>query len=73
MTLDLSFDDLKQIALHGRVLKNGVTLVVGRPMIPDVKTDASGRSGEVRFTVDETQLRPRRPWLVKPLQSPWSI
>lgn len=69
MTLDLNFEDLKQIALHGRVVKNGVTLTVGRPLIPDVKTDATGKSGEVRFTVDETQLRPRGPWLVKPFQA----
>ena len=58
MTLDLSFEDLKRIALDGRVVKNGITLIVGRPLIPDVKTDASGKLGEVRFTVDNTQVRP---------------
>lgn len=42
MTLDLNFQDLKQIALHGRIVKEGITLVVGRPLIPDVKTDATG-------------------------------
>jgi len=66
MILDLTFQDLKQIALAGRVEKNGVTLVIGRPLIPDVKTDASGNRGEVRFTVDESDLRPRGPQLVKP-------
>jgi hypothetical protein len=69
MTLDLSFQDLKQIAFHGRVVKNGITLTMGRPLIPDVKTDAAGDLGEVRFTVDETQFRPRGPWLVKPVQA----
>jgi hypothetical protein len=46
MTLDLNFQDLKQIALHGRIVKEGITLVVGRPLIPDVKTDATGTLGE---------------------------
>ena len=68
MTLDLNFQDLKQIALHGRVVKNGITLIVGRPLIPDVKTDETGNAGEVRFTVDETERRPRGPWLMKPAQ-----
>jgi hypothetical protein len=68
MTLDLNFQDLKQIALHGRVVKNGITLIVGRPLIPDVKTDETGDAGEVRFTVDETERRPRGPWLMKPSQ-----
>jgi len=40
--LNLTFQDLKQIALAGRVEKNGITLVVGRPLIPDLKTDARG-------------------------------
>jgi hypothetical protein len=31
---------------------NGITLVVGRPLVPDVKTDAIGTLSEVRFTVD---------------------
>ncbi len=66
MILDLTFQDLKQIALAGRVEKNGITLVVGRPLIPDLKTDATGTRGEVRFTVDESDLRPRGPQLVKP-------
>ena len=65
MTLDLNFQDLKQIALTGRVVKSGITLVVGRPLIPDLKTDDTGTRGEVRFTVDETDLRPRVPHLVK--------
>ncbi len=65
MTLDLNFQDLKQIALYGRIVKEGITLVVGRPLIPDVKTDATGTSGEVRFTVDATQFRPHGPWLIK--------
>ena len=42
-------------------------LVVGRPLIPDLKTDATGTRGEVRFTVDESDLRPRGPQLVKPV------
>lgn len=67
MTLDLNFQDLKQIALHGRIVKEGITLVVGRPLIPDVKTDATGTLGEVRFTVDATQFRPRGPCLTKSL------
>lgn len=66
MTLNLSFEDLKRIALDGRVVKNGITLIVGRPLIPDVKTDASGKLGEVRFTVDDTQFLPRALWLIKP-------
>jgi hypothetical protein len=32
---------------------------VGWPLIPNVKTDASGDLGDVRFTVDETLQRPR--------------
>ncbi len=67
MILDLTSQDLKQIALAGRVEKSGITLVVGRPLIPDLKTGASGTRGEVRFTVDESDLRPRGPQLVKPV------
>jgi len=48
------------------VEKNGITLVVGRPLIPDLRTDATGTRGEVRFTVDESELRSRGPQLVKP-------
>ena len=55
-TIHLNFEDLKQIALTGRIEKGGVKLVVGRPLIPDISTDASGMSGEVRFTVDEREL-----------------
>ena len=64
MILDVTFQDLKQIALAGRVEKDGTTLVVGRPLIPDLKSDATGTRGEVRFTVDESDLRPRGPRLV---------
>ena len=67
MILDLTFKDLKQIALAGKVEKNGITLVVGHPLIPDLKTDATGTRGEVRFTVDESDLHPRGPQLVKPV------
>ena len=67
MILDLTFQDLKQIALAGRVEKNGITIVVGRPLIPDLKTDATGTRGEVRFTVDESDQRPSGPQLVKPV------
>jgi len=67
MILDLTFQDLKQIALAGRVEKNGITLVVGQPLIPDLKTDATGTRGEVPFTVDESDVRPRGPQLVKPV------
>ena len=56
MILDLTFQDLKKIALSGRVEKNGITLVIGRPLIPDLRTDATGTRGEVRFTVDESDL-----------------
>ncbi|ADW71576.1 hypothetical protein [Granulicella tundricola] len=66
MTLNLSFEDLKRIALDGRVVKNGITLIVGRPLIPDVKTDTSGKLGEVRFTVDDRQVQPHGRRLVKP-------
>ena len=39
MILDLTFQELKEIALAGRVEKNGITMVVGRPLIPDLKTE----------------------------------
>lgn len=61
LILDLTFQDLKQIAPTGKAENNGITLVVGRPLIPDVMTDASGIRGEVRFTVDESDLRPCGP------------
>jgi len=40
--LNLTFQDFKQIAPAGRVEKNGITLVAGRPLIPDLRTDATG-------------------------------
>ena len=61
MTLDLNVQDLKQISLHGRMVKDGITIVVWRPLIPNVRTDITGNLGEVRFTVNKTQFRPRRP------------
>ncbi len=57
MVLDLNFQDLKQIALTGRVVKNGVTLVVGRPLIPDVKTDDTGTRGEVGVLIPNAKNR----------------
>ncbi len=67
MILDLTFQDLKQMTLAGRVEMNGITLVAGRPLIPDLKTDATGIRGEMRVTVDESDLRLCGPQLVQPL------
>ena len=40
--------------LNGEVEKDGTTLSVSRPILPDVSVSADGRRGFVRFTLDES-------------------
>jgi hypothetical protein len=65
MDISLTFSDLAKLAANGKVEKDGNTLSVSRPILPDVKMSADGLRGFVRFTVNESKVmplaRPRRP------------
>ena len=60
MKISLTFSDLAKLAANGEVEKDGTTLSVSRPILPDVSVSADGRRGFVRFTLDESDpLRAR--------------
>ena len=60
MNIPLTFSDLAKLAANGEVEKDGTTLSVSRPILPDVSVSADGRRGFVRFTLDESDpLRAR--------------
>jgi hypothetical protein len=60
MRIPLTFSDLAKLAANGEVEKDGLTLSVCRPILPDVSVSADGRRGFVRFTLDESDpLRAR--------------
>ena len=54
MNIPLSFSDLAKLAANGEVEKDGTTLSVSRPILPDVSVSADGRRGFVSFTLDES-------------------
>ena len=54
MNISLTFSDLAKLAANGKVEKDGNTLSVSRPILPDVAISADGLRGFVRFTVDES-------------------
>jgi hypothetical protein len=55
MDIPLTWGDLVQLASNGKVEKDGNTLTVSRPVLPDLQTSADGLRGFVRFTVDESK------------------
>lgn len=57
MKITLDWNDLLKLAVNGNVEKDGVTVTVERPMLPDVSVSADGKRGFVRFTVDEHDPR----------------
>jgi hypothetical protein len=57
MKVDLTFSDLAKLAVNGKVEKDGNTLSVSRPILPDVSVSPDGLQGFVRFTVDESDPR----------------
>jgi hypothetical protein len=61
MNISLTFSDLTKLAVNGKVEKDGNTLSVSRPILPDVETSADGLRGFVRFTVDESDPRSKPP------------
>jgi len=54
MDIPLTWGDLVKLASNGKVEKDGNTLSVSRPIIPDLQISADGLRGSVRFTVDES-------------------
>jgi len=54
MNIYLTFSDLTKLAVNGKVEKDGNTISVSRPILPDVETSADGLRGFVRFAVDES-------------------
>jgi hypothetical protein len=54
MNISLTFSDLTKLAVNGKVQKDGNTLTVGRPILPDVSVSADGLRGFVHFAVDES-------------------
>jgi hypothetical protein len=56
MDIPLTWGDLVKLASDGKVEKDGNTLSVSRPVLPDLQISADGLRGFVRFTVDESNL-----------------
>jgi hypothetical protein len=56
MDIPLTWGDLVKLASNGKVEKDGNTLSVSRPVLPDLQISADGLRGFVRFTVDESNL-----------------
>ena len=54
MDIPLTWVDLVKLATNGKVEKDGNTLSVSRPILPDLQISADGLRGFVRFTVDES-------------------
>jgi hypothetical protein len=54
MDIPLTWGDLVKLASNGKVEKDGNTLSVSRPILPDLQISADGLRGFVRFTVDES-------------------
>jgi hypothetical protein len=54
MDIPLTWGDLVKLASNGKVEKDGNTLSVSRPILPDLQIFADGLRGFVRFTVDES-------------------
>jgi hypothetical protein len=54
MDIPLTWADLVLLATNGTVEKDGNTLSVGRPILPDLQISADGLRGFVRFTVNES-------------------
>jgi hypothetical protein len=57
MDISLTWQDLTKLAANGKVEKDGNTISVGRPVVPDLEVSPDGLKGFVRFTVDETDPR----------------
>jgi hypothetical protein len=55
MDIPLTWGDLVKLASNGKVEKDGNTLSVSRPILPDLQISADGLRGFVRFTVDESK------------------
>jgi hypothetical protein len=55
MDIPLTWVDLVKLASSGKVEKDGNTLSVSRPVLPDLQISADGLRGFVRFTVDESK------------------
>ena len=52
MTINLTYRDLKKIALDGQVTRDGVTIKIDRPMLAHLKTDPHNVGGEVHWHLD---------------------
>jgi hypothetical protein len=57
MDIPLTWGDLVLLATNEKVEKDGNTLSVSRPILPDFQVSADGLRGFVRFTVDESDPR----------------
>jgi hypothetical protein len=57
MDISLTWQDLTKLAANGKVDKDGITITVGRPVLPDLQVSPDGLKGFVRFTVDESDPR----------------
>jgi len=60
MNIDLSWDDLVKLASNSKLEKDGITLTISRPVLPDLEIVPDGSKGFVRFTLDETDPRSRQ-------------
>jgi hypothetical protein len=54
MTIDLTYANLKRLAFEGKVTKDGITVKVGRPLLPQLKENPRSPGGSVSFILDPT-------------------
>lgn len=62
MNIELNFADLRMLALHSEVVKDGITIKVNRPVLPTLNTLQNGQSENskdefVAFTLDSSDPR----------------
>jgi hypothetical protein len=57
MNISLEWKDLIKLAANGTVEKEGVTVTVKRPLLPELQISPDGQKGFVKFTVDESDPR----------------
>jgi hypothetical protein len=57
MKIDLTFQDLMKLAENESLEKDGVTLAISRPILPEVKADPKAKTGTVTFSLDENDDR----------------
>lgn len=57
MIMELNFIDLQRLAVNSEIVKDGVTIKIGRPILPAVNTPATKGDEYVLFSLDSSDSR----------------